>query len=299
MKSYFILLTIILTALYLTSCKASTNKEIENNRKQLDTVVSVSRKDTNIKLDTFNWAGEYSYVLKKGQGQTWNYNLKIRKEQNTYRAVFDVLGYQTAYPMNCSVLKDGNRIKIYFDKFHNDPSVNNYKEGDLLVELENTGKDILTYWHKAIILDNQKSGVVAFRKAKGDSFLFMKRHVVFGSSIENYLSVFTEFKENNELSNNSERVVSLTTILADCKIDYNVYFGDIGLIKFEMISYCSHMEDEEIIQSITKQFKLIPQKEIDDEEMPIGDIIEIYEKGKLKAEEFIGGFYKLTIYTEQ
>ena len=56
---------------------------------------------------------------------------------------------------------------------------------------------------------------------------------------------------------------------------------------------CSNRQDEQIIKSIKKQFKHIPLKTTDEEEM--GDIVVTYKKGKLTATEFIGGFYQLTI----
>lgn len=268
-------------------------QEHELKQKQLDSIENEMKKDSIKKLSGFNWEGDYSYVIKGDRGHEWHYDLKINKGQNGYSAIFDAFGYQMAYPMLGSVVIEGNRAKIFFEKFHDEPMINDMKKGDLLVELENTGIDILTYWHKAMDLDNVKSGVVALKKVKGESFSFMNKDMVFGSSYEDFIKTFTEFKENNELKSGNEKVASYTSRPKGCEINYNVYFGNSGLKKFEMHSNCTSGQDEKIIKIITSQFKLIPSKNSDDEE--IGDIMQTYKKGKLIAEEFIGGFYQLTI----
>jgi hypothetical protein len=130
-------------------------------------------------------------------------------------------------------------------------------------------------------------------KIMSESFSFMNKDMVFGSSYEDFLKTFTEFKENNELKSGNEKVASYTSRPKGCEINYNVYFGNSGLNKFEMKSNCSSGQDEKIIKIITSQFKLIPSKDFDEEEM--GDVVQTYKKGKLIATEFIGGFYQLTI----
>jgi hypothetical protein len=135
--------------------------------------------------------------------------------------------------------------------------------------------------------------VSSYNKVKGESFTFMNKDLIFLSSFEEFLGTFTEFKENNELKTGNEKVASYTSRPKGCEINYNVYFGSSGLEKFEMKSNCSSGQDEKIIKIITSQFKFIPSKNKDEEEM--GDVVETYKKGKLTATAFIGGFYILTI----
>ena len=296
------LILFVFIALFVSSCskkeeQLSSNdlkkKELELKEKQLDSLEKEIKKDSINKFNNKNWEGDYSYTVKEGNIHEWHYDLKINKEQNGYTAIFDVFGFQMAYPMNGSVVIDGNRAKIYFEKFHDEPMINDFKKGDLLVELENTGSEILTYWHKAMILENQKSGVVALKKVKGESFSFLNKDVVFGTSVENFLGLYTEFKMNSELKSGDETGATYTSRPKGCEINYNVYFNKTGLFKFEMKSNCSSFSDEQYIKSILKQFKHIPVKVADEEE--VGDIMETYKKGKLTATEFIGGFYQLTI----
>jgi hypothetical protein len=296
------IILILIAALLFSSCgkkegQSSTDelkkKELELKEKQLDSLENEIKKDSINNLNKFSWEGDYNYVIKGERGHEWHYDLKIKKEQNGYTAIFDVFGFQMAYPMNGSVVIEGNKAKIYFEKFHDEPMINDFKKGDLLVELENTGTDILTYWHKAMILDNVKSGVAALKKVKGDSFTFMNKDIIFGSSLENFLGLYTEFKLNNELKSGDVAGATYTSRPKGCEINYNVYFDKTGLFKFEMKSNCSSGQDEKIIKIITSQFKYIPSKNTDDDE--IGDIVETYNKGKLTATAFIGGFYMLTI----
>lgn len=294
---------IIFVAIFLSSCgkkeeQLSTsdetkNKELELKAKKLDSVENEWKKDSISKLSNLMWEGKYNYVIKGDRGHEWNYDLKIYKDKNGYTAIFDVFGFQMTYPMNGSVVIDGNRAKIYFEKFHDEPMINDFKKGDLLVELENTGSEILTYWHKAMTLENVKSGVVALKKVKGESFSFMNKDIIFGTSLENFLGMFTDFKMNNELKKGGETGASYTMKIKDCEINFNVHFDKSGLKRFEMRDNCSNRQDEQVIKNILKQFKHIPVKVADEEEM--GDIMETYKKGKLKATEFIGGFYQLTI----
>lgn len=297
------LVLIVLIAIFLSSCgkkdeQKSTSdetkkKELELKAKQLDSIENELNKDSINKLSNIAWEGKYNYVIKGDRGHEWHYDLKINKDKNGYTAIFDVFGFQMAYPMNCSVVINGNRAKIYFEKFHEEPMINDFKKGDLLVELENTGSEILTYWHKAMTLDNEKSGVAALKKVKGESFSFMNKDIVFSTSLENFLGTFTDFKMNNELKNAGETGASYSMKIKDCEIKFNVYFDKSGLNRFEMRDNCSNRQDEQIIKSIIKQFKHIPLKTTDEEEM--GDIVVTYKKGKLTATEFIGGFYQLTI----
>lgn len=131
------------------------------------------------------------------------------------------------------------------------------------------------------------------KKNRGESFSFMNKDLVFGSGFDEFLSTFPEFKENKELKEGNDKVTTYVSRPKGCEINYNVYFGGNGLYKFEMKSNCSSGQDEKIIKIITSQFKLIPSKDFDEEEM--GDVVQTYKKGKLTATEFIGGFYQLSI----
>jgi len=125
------------------------------------------------------------------------------------------------------------------------------------------------------------------------SFNFLDRQIVYGSSPEVFLSEFPEFKVDLELSSNEQTSVIYINNIGDCEISYTVQFDKSSLSSFKLSSNCTMGEDNSIIQSILNQFKFIPSKNTDDEEM--GDVVETYKKGKLTATAFIGGFYMLTI----
>jgi len=131
------------------------------------------------------------------------------------------------------------------------------------------------------------------KKIRGDSFSFMNKDLIFGSGFEEFLNAFPEFKENKDLKEGNDKAATYISRPKGCEINYNVYFNKNGLFKFEMKSNCSSGQDEKIIKIITSQFKLIPSKDFDEEEM--GDVVQTYKKGKLTATEFIGGFYQLSI----
>ncbi|GEM_PF-2901007 len=298
-----ILITLLFISILISSCGKKEaqlssddlkKKELELKEKTLDSIDKARYlKDSVDKLSNYKWEGDYSYTVKEDKNHEWHFDLRISKEQNGYSAIFDVFGFQTTLPMKGNVVIEGNRAKIIFDKFYEAAMKSDMKKGDLLVELENTGADILTYWHKAMILETEKSGVVALKKVKGESFSFMNKEIVFGTNLENFLSLYTEFKVNNELKKGIESGASYTSKQKGCEITYNVYFDNSGLKRFEMKSNCASFSDEQYIKSILKQFKHIPVKVADEEE--VGDIMETYKKGKLTASEFIGGFYQLTI----
>jgi len=293
MKKIYCLL--IFTVLIL-SCRKNEDKPVSENVNKKDSTSSekvVNKKDSVTKSNNYNWEGEYDYTANEGNKHQWNYNLKIKKEQNGYSAIFDVFGYQTAYPMKGYVVVEGNKARVYFDDFHDEPMIRDIKKGDLLIELEYTDSGLLTYWQDAIGLEKQKGGVVALKKVMNNSFIFLNRDVVFGTSKENFLTTFPEFKANNELTQGQETGVTYKLTLKSCEIEYNIYFDKSGLNKFKMHSNCSSNVDGKYTQSILKQFKRIKSKGSDDGEM--GDIMELYKKGKLRAEEFGGGLYELTI----
>ena len=128
-----------------------------------------------------------------------------------------------------------------------------------------------------------------------DGFNFLERKITFGSTTEDFLSIYPEFKITNELSSETDKTFSYTIpgIDQDHQIIFNVSFNNSGLNVFEMKSTVSDGSDQNIINSILKQFKIIPAKKSDEED--IGDVVEEYKKGKLKAMAFSGGFFQLTI----
>jgi hypothetical protein len=129
---------------------------------------------------------------------------------------------------------------------------------------------------------------------QAQSFKFMERDVVFGSTPEQFLETFPEFKMNNELKADNSTGYSFTTILPDCEVIYDVLFDAGGLMQFKLTSNCNSEEkDKHIIGPILSQFEFVPDKNLDEEVM--GDVLETYKKDKLIATAFIGGFYILTI----
>lgn len=129
------------------------------------------------------------------------------------------------------------------------------------------------------------------------SFNFLERKVTFGISSEKFLESFPEFQIDQTLT--SDNLISAVYIFSpgSCDITYTVEFENSKLVTFILHSNCPMGEDQEIIDGILKQFKFIPDKNLDEEEM--GDVIETYKKGKLTASAFIGGFYRLTIFIEK
>lgn len=125
------------------------------------------------------------------------------------------------------------------------------------------------------------------------NFNFLDRQIVYGSSPEVFLSEFPEFKVDLELSSNEQTSVTYINNIGDCEISFTVQFDNSYLSSFKLSSNCTMGEDNSIIQRILNQFKFIPAKNSDDDEM--GDVVEIYKKGNLTATAFIGGFYILTI----
>lgn len=130
--------------------------------------------------------------------------------------------------------------------------------------------------------------------SRAQSFKFMERDVVFGSTPGQFLEIFPEFKMNSELKADNITGYSFTTILPDCDVIYDVLFDAGGLMQFKLTSNCNSEEkDKHIIEPILSQFEFVPDKNLDEEVM--GDVLETYKKEKLTATAFIGGFYILTI----
>jgi len=294
----------IFIALFFFSCKKDEEqtssfdelgkKELEQKEKELDLPEKVlEAKDTLKSQAKYNWEGEYFYNT-NSDGHNFEYKLIITKNPNgIYKANLNYSGYQTYQPINCIVEVIENKVNIYFSEYSEKIKVKLFSVNDLLLTLENNGKEIITYWQKAAFSDNQINGV-SFKKIPNNSFEFMSREIVFGSNSDNFLNLYSEFKMNNELSSDGETGASYTLKPKDCEINFDVYFDHSGLNRFKMQSNCSSSQDERTINSIIKQFKHIPSKVADDDE-EMGDIVEIYKKGKLTATEFIGGFYQLTI----
>lgn len=126
------------------------------------------------------------------------------------------------------------------------------------------------------------------------SFNFLDRQIVYGSSPEVFLEKFPEFKIDPQLTSDGQTSAIYLSNIGSCEISYTVQFENSSLSVFRLSSNCTMGEDNSIIESILKQFKFIPSKNSDDEEM--GDVVETYKKGKLTATAFIGGFFILTIF---
>ncbi|MBZ0203698.1 MAG: hypothetical protein K8I03_11840 [Ignavibacteria bacterium] len=140
--------------------------------------------------------------------------------------------------------------------------------------------------------------LASFNVYSGDSFKLWDREIVFESTIESFSETFPEFFSNSELSTTEEKVMTYKITNNQSgeirEMNLNVHFQNNTLIKFFLHSNISDGSDQPLIDLIIKQFKYVPPKEkIDEEEM--GDVVEEYKKGNLKAFAFIGGFYQLTI----
>ncbi len=126
-----------------------------------------------------------------------------------------------------------------------------------------------------------------------DDFTFLDRDLVFGSDMENFQQTYTEFVSNPDISSPTETVMTYRINKGEKEISFNVTFINNLLSKFVMNSSVSDGSDEEMINSILKQFTYVPSKDFSEEEM--GDVVEEYTKGNLRALAFIGGFYILTV----
>ena len=126
-----------------------------------------------------------------------------------------------------------------------------------------------------------------------DSFKFLDRDIIFGSSIENFLSSYPEFKLDNQNINSTTKTTIYTIPKNGCEISLSVEFDSTGLSKFILNSNCPTGQDQEIINGILTQFKYIPPKKNNEEDY--GDVVEEYKKGNLSASAFSGGFFILTI----
>lgn len=124
------------------------------------------------------------------------------------------------------------------------------------------------------------------------SFEFMNRHVVFGSTPESFLETFPEFSMDPQYIFENQTGATYIHSLDNCTVNYLILFENSSLVSFLLRSDCTMMEDESIINGILDQFTFIPPNDPDEE---MGDVIETYVKGNLTASAFIGGFYQLTI----
>lgn len=94
--------------------------------------------------------------------------IDVRESADGLMAAVKSNGFQTSADLICTTKTENNKLLIYFAGYGEDNIFENFKEGDLLLTLEQKDGKILTHWGKfqPSIEKNNKSGKVYFRKLK-------------------------------------------------------------------------------------------------------------------------------------
>ncbi|TRZ65558.1 hypothetical protein D4R20_01895 [bacterium] len=129
-----------------------------------------------------------------------------------------------------------------------------------------------------------------------ENLRFLGRQLVFGSTPEEFLSVYPDFhpdKDSGEEGDEAyEKIIS--TKYGDSSIYINTFFVKSKLYRvlIKTVTEEESKEEAEIMTELIVQFDLV-KTENDNEDM--GDMSAEYETGSLKASEFAGGVYQFEI----
>lgn len=119
------------------------------------------------------WTGVYTFEESAknitGDGaQSWNYVITVKpREDKSLMAEIQIDGFQTMTRIEADVKADDKKADFIFAKYMPENMFELYKKGDRLFSMEvNAKNEVVTNWDKmkAFVVDNQKNGLVLFKK---------------------------------------------------------------------------------------------------------------------------------------
>lgn len=162
---------ILFTLLVFVFASCGKKDEPVNTQNQSSTQ-NVTQQPNNPDINN-KWTGTYTFEESAknvaGDGaQTWNYVITVKpREDKSLMAEVQVDGFQTMTRLEADVKADDKKAEFIFAKYMPENMFELYKKGERLFTLElNAKNEVVTNWDKmkANVIDNQKGGVVMFKK---------------------------------------------------------------------------------------------------------------------------------------
>lgn len=125
-----------------------------------------------------DWLGVYEYTESPGRtaggtGIVISHEIYVYEEGDRLFARITAQGYQTSRAMRCDARVEGNRLRLYLNRYEEDNMFEPYRVGELLLTLERRQRGgrtiILTYWHAMQPVSAERrapNGRVYFRRTR-------------------------------------------------------------------------------------------------------------------------------------